>query len=290
MATASVWAAIFLTEFHVSPTATARPIAGSTTRPKNIVGDIGSSLTMSKPAVADRHDTIGNGADERVVAHDQESPALGPRHVAEQSQYDLTTLGVEIAGRFVGENHRRRTRERTRHGDALALTSREVAGPEVLALAQADGLEDAVGLAPGSWPSPSLQVQAVLHVLRGGQRGKEIELLKHKADGTAPTSRSRSGRSASITCPSMTMRPLVGVNKQPRMHKSVVFPEPDGPSSATTSPRSTDSETPRARHLVPSLAVGLRHFPPLEHHHGTSSFLSMGQPRKTIAGSSDATL
>ena len=30
------------------------------------------------------------------------------------------------------------------------------------------------------------------------------------------------------------------------MHSSVVFPEPDGPSIATTSPRSTDSETPRS--------------------------------------------
>ena len=30
------------------------------------------------------------------------------------------------------------------------------------------------------------------------------------------------------------------------MHSSVVLPEPDGPSSATTSPRATDSETPRS--------------------------------------------
>ena len=82
--TASVRAVIFLMELHVRPAATARPSTGSTTRPKNIVGDIGSSLSVGQPAVADRHDAIGDGADKRVVGHDQEPPALGPCHVAKQ--------------------------------------------------------------------------------------------------------------------------------------------------------------------------------------------------------------
>ena len=53
-------AANFLIEFHARLTATARPTAGSTTRPKNIVGDIGSSLSLGQPAVTDRHDAIGD--------------------------------------------------------------------------------------------------------------------------------------------------------------------------------------------------------------------------------------
>ena len=69
-------------------TATTRPIAGSTTRPKNIVGDIGSSLSRGQPAVADRQNAIGDGADERVVGHDQERPASGLRHLAEQGQHE----------------------------------------------------------------------------------------------------------------------------------------------------------------------------------------------------------
>ena len=50
--------------------ATARPIAGSTTRPKNIVGDMRSNLFLGQAAVTDRHNTIGDRANERVVSYD----------------------------------------------------------------------------------------------------------------------------------------------------------------------------------------------------------------------------
>ena len=50
------------------------------------------------------------------------------------------------------------------------------------------------------------------------------------------------------------------------MHRSVVFPEPDGPTIATTSPRATESETPwsTGTSCLP-VAVGLRHISGLEH-------------------------
>src|SRR2546421_12402304 len=47
-------------------------------------------------------------------------------------------------------------------------------------------------------------------------------------------------------------RPEVAVRMQPRMESSVVFPEPDGPSSETISPRSSESETPLRTDKIPS--------------------------------------
>src|SRR4051812_33901341 len=58
------------------------------------------------------------------------------------------------------------------------------------------------------------------------------------------TSGSPSGRPGSTSRPSMMIRPELGVNMHPRMNSNVVLPEPEGPSSARVSPRSSASETP----------------------------------------------
>ena len=47
------------------------------------------------------------------------------------------------------------------------------------------------------------------------------------------------------TRPAMRTVPPSGSSRPPRHARSVDFPEPDGPTIATTSPRSTVSETPR---------------------------------------------
>ena len=53
------------------------------------------------------------------------------------------------------------------------------------------------------------------------------------------------GLVGSTSLPSMNNRPVSCVNMQPRMQRSVVLPEPEGPSSATISPLRTLSEIPR---------------------------------------------
>ena len=108
------------------------------------------------------------------MRYDQEPPALGSRHLAEQGQDYLATLGVEIAGRLVGEDHRRRTGQRPRHGDPLALTPRKIAGTKVLALAQTNSLENPVGLAAGLPAAPALQIQGVLYVLEAVNEGNKL--------------------------------------------------------------------------------------------------------------------
>src|SRR5258707_13790052 len=55
---------------------------------------------------------------------------------------------------------------------------------------------------------------------------------------------SRSERLGSTRSPSMKRSPELGVRMQPMIDSRVVLPEPDGPSSAVTSPGSSESDTP----------------------------------------------
>jgi hypothetical protein len=47
------------------------------------------------------------------------------------------------------------------------------------------------------------------------------------------------------TAPSRTTSPDVGRSRPPRRWRRVLFPDPDGPMTATNSPGSTASDTPR---------------------------------------------
>ena len=66
----------------------------------------------------------------------------------------------------------------------------------------------------------------------------------------------------------MTTRPPVGVSRQPRMHRSVVLPEPDGTLQRhDLAPRHRQRDPVQHRHLVRPLAVDLRHIAAFEHSH-----------------------
>jgi hypothetical protein len=47
-----------------------------------------------------------------------------------------------------------------------------------------------------------------------------------------------------MEAPSMRMSPDVGVSSPPSRWSSVLFPDPDGPTIATSSPAAMSSETP----------------------------------------------
>ena len=55
----------------------------------------------------------------------------------------------------------------------------------------------------------------------------------------------------SIACPSISIRPAVTGVSPTKVRSTVDLPEPDGPTSATTSPRSTASVTPFRTSSVP---------------------------------------
>ena len=56
------------------------------------------------------------------------------------------------------------------------------------------------------------------------------------------------------SCPLNSTRPEVGNSSPPRIRNSVVLPEPDGPSSATSAPPGIDSDTGCSAAVVRGLA------------------------------------
>jgi len=80
-----------------------------------------------------------------VVSGDQGSAALAADQREELGDDLVRGLLVEIARRLVGENERRLVGERPRDRNALLLAARQLRGPVVEALGQAQGAEQLVG-------------------------------------------------------------------------------------------------------------------------------------------------
>lgn len=74
-------------------------------------------------AVADMDDSMGVAGDIRLVCHDDNGVSLGVELVHQRHDFSAG-LGVEVASRFVRKNDGRIIDQRSRDGDALALTAR----------------------------------------------------------------------------------------------------------------------------------------------------------------------
>ena len=119
-----------------------------------VMASPGVVASSGEEAVVDDRDAVGDGADDRVVGHDDEGAVLSLRQVAEQLEDLPAGLRVEVRGRLVGEEEGRRAGEGARDGDPLLLPAREVAREVRLPVGEADGVEDPLGFAPGGL-SPS---------------------------------------------------------------------------------------------------------------------------------------
>ena len=119
--------------------------------------------------VEDAEDPLGLSGDAGVVGHEQDRrPVL----VADAVQHveDLgARLGVERAGRLVGEQQPRPVRERARDRDALALAAGEGWRVAVGARREADLVQQLARAAVALGPAVPAE-QRHLHVLERGQR------------------------------------------------------------------------------------------------------------------------
>ena len=149
-------------------------------------------------------------------------------------------MRVERGERLVEEQHARVARERARERDALALAARELAGPRLREVRDAEALEQLV--------DPLLA--AVGDVLPHGQVREERVLLEDEPDAPLVGLR-KSRRSASNqTSSSSAIRPDAGRTSPAIARSTEVLPAPDGPTSATvrsTSSASLSSKERRAR-------------------------------------------
>ena len=131
-------------------------------------------------AVGEEDHAIRVGRGDRVVGdhHDRLAElAHGPPHEVE----DLGAGGgVEIAGRFVGEDDLRPAGQRPAHGDPLLLAARQFAGPMARAIDESDGLDHLVE--PGPVRLHAGEVHRQGDVLERRQGRHEVEGLEHEAD------------------------------------------------------------------------------------------------------------
>src|SRR4051794_31504243 len=99
---------------------------------------------VDDPPVGQEDDAVGVARRDRIVGdhHDRLAElAHGAAHEVE----DLRTgPAVEVARRLVGEDDRRLAGERTSHGDALLLTTAELARAVTQPVAQTHGVDDAI--------------------------------------------------------------------------------------------------------------------------------------------------
>ena len=160
--------------------------------------------------------------------------------IAEQRHDAGGRAAVQVAGRFVRQQQARRVHQRAGDGDPLHLAAGELvravlaaprAAPPAPAARPPRSRAAARGERPGGKMFGSATFSATVSV------GMQPEVLEDETDPLLP----RAGQgSASLMPstgqPSSSSRPDVGRSMQPSMCSSVVFPAPDGPTTAANSP------------------------------------------------------
>ena len=180
--------------------------------------------------------------------------AIPVRQFADQPQHLLHLDEVEVRGRFVGEDQRRIERDRAGDGNALLLSTAQVARPVFHPLVQVHPLEQFLGaLARGPARHAGL-AHRHHHVLDGGEARHQVERLEDDADLVAPVVRERRAVESrdvdvvELDCPDL------GRSMPPRHDSNVVLPQPLGPSRITNDPAATSRFKP---------LIGCSAYPPL---------------------------
>ncbi|MOA16086.1 hypothetical protein D3C78_1362800 [compost metagenome] len=98
----------------------------------------------------------------------------------------LAGVAVEVAGRLVGEQHRRFRGKGSGDGHALLLATRQLPWRVAQALTQADPFEQAAGMFAGV--AATVQFQGQHDVFQGVKAVEQLERLEHEAHmfGTYP--------------------------------------------------------------------------------------------------------
>ena len=81
---------------------------------------------LHDPAVAQRDGFVGHRGQRRVVRDDHQRALVAAADVDEQFDDLLAGGAVEVAGRLVGQQHRRVVGERAGDRDALLFAAREL--------------------------------------------------------------------------------------------------------------------------------------------------------------------
>ena len=83
-----------------------------------------SALLANQHTVVQMHHPVGARGQLQVMRHHDQAGALRAYLGEQQVEDDAGGLAVEVAGRFVGKDARRRTDQRPGNGGALAFAAR----------------------------------------------------------------------------------------------------------------------------------------------------------------------
>ena len=216
------------------PRAYADPYAGAPTP-----GSAASGASDHAP-VEQLEDAVGDVEHQRVVGRDHGRDPLVPDDRPEQQHDHVARLGVELAGRLVGEEELRAVGERPGDRDALLLAARQLVRPVLRPVRQPDDVEQL--------RDPRV---ALLDRLAWTSRSGTSTFSAAVRNGTSPnawkmnaTVLRRTSTSGVLAQrrdlePSTTTVPAVGWSRPPSRLRSVVLPLPDRPRTASSSPRAT---------------------------------------------------
>lgn len=112
-------------------------------------------------------------------------------NVVNQRQDLLAGVGVQVAGRLVGQQDGRVDRQRPRDCDALALASRKLVGQMIHPMRELHQVQQVLHSRLDLVPGPAAQMQGNRDVLQAGERWQEIEELKNETDLVAAYARQR---------------------------------------------------------------------------------------------------
>ena len=162
------------------------------------------------------------------------------RQAAEQRQHGRAVLAVEVAGRLVGQHQLGIVDERAGDREPLLLAAGQLVRPAIGDLGEPELARSAAALAARRRAArPAAAPAAARSPRRSAPRSGETTGTR------SPTCRSRARASArgrrprQLLAGERDLAPRRGGRAPPSRCRSVDFPLPDGPSTATTSPAST---------------------------------------------------
>ena len=196
----------------------------------------GLTAVVDDTAVPHAHDALRGVGDGLIVGDEQDRLAAGVQP-SEQLQDFLATFRVERAGRFVGQQQRRLVGQRSGDGQPLALPAGERRGGLLGLVADAQQVEQVacpgfgqLALAPGDEAGISTFSSAVMPSRRL-KNWNTMPMCWRRMIASSLSVLPTSDSPATDTSPSS------GTSSPATMLSSVDLPQPEGPMTATNSPR-----------------------------------------------------
>ena len=140
------------------------------------------------PAVAHADDAVA-GLGNLVVVGDEQDRLTARVQASEELEHLVAALGVERAGRLVGEEQRRLVGERTGDREPLALPAGEHAGRFLRLVGEAEEVEEVAGARLRALARRARDHRGERHVLEHAHALEQVEELEHDADVLAPHDR-----------------------------------------------------------------------------------------------------